>query len=293
MKKTLFVILMGVFSLTLFSGCCREHQWTDATCDAPRTCSECGKTEGEKLEHQWTDVTCSAPKTCKLCGTTEGEALPHTEGTPANYQSGPICSVCGQEMGEKLPADFESEAIPGQFMELGVPVSYVTGCYSDPTMVTIGKATVTEYERFDSNEDFEAFDGYEWIKMSFEILFDDDNAQQFGYMVGPAECSYYDIKNFDDSCTYDEDTGVSTYTVNFNGQDFSECHDVWGDWTTEGWQDDGDGTYSLITACTNYTLVPKGYDGIVYGLYNRQITWNEGMYINDVANDDTLFFRCN
>ena len=36
--------------------------------------------EGTALDHDWTEASCSAPKTCKLCGATEGETLPHTFG---------------------------------------------------------------------------------------------------------------------------------------------------------------------------------------------------------------------
>ena len=39
--------------------------------------------------HEWTDATCTAPKTCALCGETEGEALGHS------YENG-TCTVCGE-----------------------------------------------------------------------------------------------------------------------------------------------------------------------------------------------------
>ena len=40
--------------------------WTDATCDAPKTCSVCGATEGEALGHNFVDGTCA-----NGCGATE------------------------------------------------------------------------------------------------------------------------------------------------------------------------------------------------------------------------------
>ncbi len=52
-----------------------EHTWAEATCTQPRTCTECGETEGEPLEHEWTPATLEAPKTCVNCGATEGEAV--------------------------------------------------------------------------------------------------------------------------------------------------------------------------------------------------------------------------
>ena len=56
------------------------HTWADATCDAPKTCSVCGKIEGEALGHNWVDATTEAPKTCSVCGKTEGDKLPETPG---------------------------------------------------------------------------------------------------------------------------------------------------------------------------------------------------------------------
>ncbi len=56
-------------------------------------------------EHEWVDATCTAPKTCTLCGETEGEALGHTEveipevrPTPSTqgYTAGIKCSKCGE-----------------------------------------------------------------------------------------------------------------------------------------------------------------------------------------------------
>ena len=95
------------------------HQWEDATCTAPKTCSVCKITEGEAKGHtwnngtvttaatctatgektftcsvcnatrtetiqasghQWTAATCTAPKTCSVCSATDGNALGHTFG---------------------------------------------------------------------------------------------------------------------------------------------------------------------------------------------------------------------
>lgn len=53
------------------------HDWLDANCTAPATCSRCGATEGEALGHNWLDATCTEPRTCSRCGATDGEALGH------------------------------------------------------------------------------------------------------------------------------------------------------------------------------------------------------------------------
>ncbi|MBR4038963.1 MAG: hypothetical protein IKJ11_02565 [Clostridia bacterium] len=53
------------------------HDWTEASCTEPRSCSVCGVTEGEALGHKWTEASCTEPRSCSVCGETEGEALGH------------------------------------------------------------------------------------------------------------------------------------------------------------------------------------------------------------------------
>lgn len=78
-----------------------EHTWIDATCTAPRTCEECGETEGSALEHNWSDVTCTDARTCERCGETEGNALGHVW-TDATCTDPKICSVCQKTEGAAL-----------------------------------------------------------------------------------------------------------------------------------------------------------------------------------------------
>ena len=90
MKK----IICGVLSIILLalslSSCSLvcEHEWTEATCTTPKTCTLCGKTEGDALGHNWTEATCESPKACMRCGETEGEALGHS-------MIDNVCERCG------------------------------------------------------------------------------------------------------------------------------------------------------------------------------------------------------
>lgn len=34
-----------------------QHQFIDATCEEPKTCTACGKQEGQALGHLWVDAT--------------------------------------------------------------------------------------------------------------------------------------------------------------------------------------------------------------------------------------------
>ena len=93
-----------------------EHVWVDANCTTPKTCSECGATEGEALGHDWEiiseeEATCTADGSttyeCAACGESKTEtvkALGHT------YVDG-FCSECGE----------------AQPLEITIPVTAITG----------------------------------------------------------------------------------------------------------------------------------------------------------------------
>ena len=105
-------ILLGTLAITfLLCGCCLSHDWVEASCTAPKTCSRCEKTEGEALEHQWEAATCKAPKTCDTCGLTEGEPLPHTPGEWTTFLTEYVtaknlmiqqCRDCGEILDENI-----------------------------------------------------------------------------------------------------------------------------------------------------------------------------------------------
>ncbi len=69
-----------------------NHKWKNATCDAPKTCSKCGVTEGEAAGHKWKAGNCEAPKTCTVCGATDGDQPVH------KYKKG-LCSCGAREWG--------------------------------------------------------------------------------------------------------------------------------------------------------------------------------------------------
>ena len=83
---------------------CSHEAWADATCTEPRTCKNCGKTDGQPLGHDWADATCTESKTCARCGATDGNPLGHEPGkwtTKADYVKATTkevqkCSRCGE-----------------------------------------------------------------------------------------------------------------------------------------------------------------------------------------------------
>lgn len=99
MKKLYSIIIL--ICLLALSGCGHEHTWTDANCTTPKTCSECGETEGEVTGHTWKDATCTEPKTCSICNEVEGEAKGHTW-TNATCALPKTCTNCDATEGEAI-----------------------------------------------------------------------------------------------------------------------------------------------------------------------------------------------
>ncbi|MBQ8830534.1 MAG: hypothetical protein IJ017_02930 [Oscillospiraceae bacterium] len=79
MKRIISTLLLLVLCCTLLTGCFCKHEWQDATCTTPTTCSLCGKTEGEAPGHMAGDMvtgeidlaakTSTSYQNCKICGT--------------------------------------------------------------------------------------------------------------------------------------------------------------------------------------------------------------------------------
>lgn len=106
MRKNLATILLTVLLMIVLSGCGCEHEWAEATCDTPKTCSLCEKTEGEALGHDWKDPTCDEAMTCETCGLTEGGPLGH-DWVEATCAAAKHCSRCELTEGEALEHTWE------------------------------------------------------------------------------------------------------------------------------------------------------------------------------------------
>ena len=82
-----------------------QHQWIEATCSQPKTCSICNTIIGNPLGHSWRSATCVEPKICTICNEVSGEPLGHTEVidkaisptcTTNGFTEGKHCSVCNK-----------------------------------------------------------------------------------------------------------------------------------------------------------------------------------------------------
>ncbi len=348
MKKLVVILIAAALALSL-CGCSlfHQHTWEEATCTEPKTCTECGATEGEELGHDWEEATCTEPKTCARCGKTKGEALGHdwseesctepkvcarcgateeapghdwkeatctepktcarcgeTEGEPlghnapaADYWSASICTVCGEELAPQLTPDFEKYGLEIN-MELNTPCDYVTVCYNKPEAQTVARATITNYEILPSAENYEYFpgstwnlearEGWEWRIVTVEIVFYDENANEWGWSISPTYENYYDVVYNDENGREDEVQPASGYSgyykIVYKGEEY-DCHILF-DRYNSGWI----GDEITWKECRAYQ-VPVGYDGFVLCLRDAGVEWGDGQYIYDVADENTLFFR--
>lgn len=101
MSKKLTFGLLTMFLILCLSGCCISHEWKEATCTVPKTCTKCNETEGDVLGHSWVEATCTTPKTCSVCSETEGNVLEHTW-MEATCTVPKTCSLCGDTSGKTL-----------------------------------------------------------------------------------------------------------------------------------------------------------------------------------------------
>ena len=105
-QKKIVPLFWAMCLLLILSACC-SHEWKDATCTEPKTCTECGETEGEASGHNWAEATCVLPQTCSNCKETTGVALGHNW-SEATCTSAKTCSVCNATDGEALGHKIES-----------------------------------------------------------------------------------------------------------------------------------------------------------------------------------------
>lgn len=109
MKRAAFIFITVLLLSAVLSGCQCKHEWKDAACETPKSCTICGETEGEALGHKWTDATCTESSHCSICGKPQGEALGHdwTEATCTSGKKCKRCDVMGGEPAGHTPGTWE------------------------------------------------------------------------------------------------------------------------------------------------------------------------------------------
>ncbi len=161
---------------------------------------------------------------------------------------------------------------------------------------TTARATVTNYQVFDSDDTHEAKDGYEWKIVEMQIKFWDENSLFYGWSVAYGCDDYYEKDEEDGEGDqgdneYEPDwDNEAMHTVSWKGQDYTECRRIKVNTSNTGWVEDEEGNSVLTYTAKFDFLYPKGYDGILLYLYDAK---NSGIRPVNFAQTDenTLFFR--
>lgn len=186
-----------------------------------------------------------------------------------------------ETVGEPLQADLANA--PLNLVELNQTFDYVRPCFVEPNETTIMQSVFKDYSCFVSDDTHEAVDGYVWQTVTFEMKMNDYNGWMYGGKgIRYATVSYYDVVGFDES--YND----NTFSVNFNGQDYSDCMETsttnWSGWDSDNWDDD-------YPPCNTFTWhyecrVPEGYDGMVMLLASDNL--NDTRELLEADNQDKV-----
>ena len=252
---------------------------------APAVSEEASKQGGSLFcKHEWVEANCQSPETCSLCGKTKGKTVDHVF-SEASHQNPPTCFTCGLSNGEKLPAEMEVYGIT-EFMEVGQTYDYTTDTYRTSNMNTVAKLTVKSYDIVEYAEGYPAKEGYEWRIVEMEMVFSDWAARNYGFSTNYCREDYYNVKLHDDTEVYDEDANQYTHTVLYNNEEYEvilKTNSKVGNWVNHKCKFN-----RTFAAC-----VPVGYDGVVIGMLRDSVEYPEDGYIFDIYNTtDFCLFRC-
>ena len=287
MKKQLISLLLIAAMVLTLCACGHQHTWVEATCTEPKTCSECGETEGEPLGHQFSEATYWEAPTCSVCGAVEGEPL-----TPAFEAQGFTAT------------DIEDVPAPQVSMASGVSGLFYRTCASGiPEEEVFGYIRLKDQQSFTSDETHPAKDGYEWHTAAFEFLFIqpyDSSTGEYGLQHGFSVRWFLGSYYTGDAVEGKETSGHSTeaeYTVYWQGNEYPECFYA-SSWDLSNaslhlipFEDDPSTFLTGASADLNIELlVPVGYDGAVLGFYNAGTDKDPKSLLN-YADDDTVFIR--
>ncbi|MCM1047208.1 MAG: hypothetical protein NC433_02135 [Clostridiales bacterium] len=218
------------------------HEWAEATCTEPKTCSKCGETEGQALGHTWMEATFAAPKTCSVCGETEGTVKQsYFEEHGIEVADAPVaCTV------DAVIFDWDNYE---QYQMTTDCVWEQLDCYSEPA----------EEE------------GYQLVHLdllaTYQLYY--DGAQGVNYTYSSRLCGMYDWytgRKLPDRAMLGDDAYDVGVTLEVDGisYDVSYSHGTRSeqdDWVLD---DNGNATSTMRGYGTYTFKVPDGYDGLVF-----------------------------
>ena len=175
-------------------------------------------------------------------------------------------------------------------LKIGEAADYKTVCKKDASLPTVGTLTITECRRYKNGETLpveglEGLEGYEWVEIKARTAFDDQNARLYGVDRASTVTTYYELKYYEQSLKDNED-GSTSFSVVKDGKEWTDCLYI-KTVDNQGWNEER----QSICEYAWYVRVPEGYDGVVIVFYDASLKWEDGQYIYEVLNADSLLFR--
>ena len=115
MKKILCLISVFMLIVVLafsLSSCECNHEWQEATCTTPRTCTKCGETIGTTLYHNYERVGCDEYLRCKDCGTDSTYSKSY-HSYVGNCEEIGACFYCGEPSPKALEHTYKGNIHTG------------------------------------------------------------------------------------------------------------------------------------------------------------------------------------
>lgn len=301
MKKCFLILLSVLLCAGLLAGCSCRHEWSEASCTlpktctkcrvaegdamghswkkadcvAPKTCSVCGLTEGDPLGHTWIEATCTTPKTCTICAATDGQPLEHTWEGEATLYAAPVCPVCGTE-GETLPGYMAQIGLTPN-VQPGQDVDFITATYVRPDLNTTGILSTSAVRIFPSDSTHRARSGYEWRCVDISILFGDSRFDMYGANVAYARANYYQDQKLKEPKKQEQ------FAITYNDREYW-CLATYDDM---GLRFDGRNYVYQLNFCVQ---VPAGYDGVVLAFHRGNVDI-DGMHLHEVEDENMLLLQ--
>ena len=93
--------------------------------------------------HEWLEATCKSPRTCTTCGETEGEIGDHAGGVAACMKKA-ICDTCGKEYGESGKHQYDAQITTNEYLKSSATLSAKAKYYYACSLC--GKRGYTTYD---------------------------------------------------------------------------------------------------------------------------------------------------
>lgn len=183
-------------------------------------------------------------------------------------------------------ADFVKYNTKGTFTEVGGWYTCKMSASGDSSDVFDAHFMPISYEIRSEFNDIQAKDGYEWKVLEYLIVEDiDENNDGKGRNFSYCNEDYYNSALHDE--TVENDGDYKNFTIKYGDQEYTATE--YNGVVEDRWSEFVFMTKQYLS--TYAVMVPKGYDGSVFGIYNPSMEWPDDKYFCEIATDDAVLFR--